>query len=850
MEKRKNNSKTVSVQELINEVIILENEHYSTSTITKKIINQRDNIGDYIEVNDNNANIVFKRDSINAFIEDHMRKDKALEYLNIQRASLNAGIKKYGLKEVVLGRSLVNRFLLISEIEQYKENITSKNKEALSRNTSEAMKKKVSVEGYYNSKEVCELLEITRKPFIKCIEDGTLVADKYGLNNMPLFKIEHIEEIIEMQKQLYNNLIKDYYTASETNDLFGGDLQVKQRRKIEKINIPPLLKGKFPRYNNRIMFKKSDVDRELREIEIFRLKRNSIYDTPIEEFYYQVNSVYNLHFKNEVKNTEKYWYDFVKQKIAKTKRNYSGTKSLVTTLVKSTELLVKNIDKEIYTYTANQLNLKLLNHNVAFTYRAVIYQFLIKLSDNFEENNLRIYNPNKLINPYKTVQKSVFEIEDVVYSYNDFIELIEYCSDTELHTKKAVSDVEQLFDTLSYNNYDSIWLYVIMHLNNGWRHDTIIQELPRIDISRLNISGIEWFKENKLTFEEAQDITYQVGRKVINVEKNNTEGNFFISDKLTIPFATAVCINEIRTQKTNPSSKRLIEFSTEHQRFTERLHNIFFTDFKVRDFKFATRKMNRTYLTFVHKLIESNYESIKASQFARSHTSAETTNIYIKFSREQIDELTTQLFSRDNFGYINKIFTDILFEKSKDKEEETKVMTATNKLLGDKYQVEATSGFINSLLSEQNEVERQIKNMTFEEVLGMYRLLLMNELPAKDKNYQCLYSKDNCKRPELKSCKDCPFSIPNVYAITNLLEKYISQIIRLQSDFDNIPSGQKKKMANHFYLTRQQLKEAEEKFGSEIVYGFIDGGREKIQKLAMNNDNLGEVKKYITVKEQ
>jgi hypothetical protein len=838
-----------TIDEVLNEIVIMENELYTYKPLRKNLMKQRENIGGYFQYQSNDGKIIegFEKKCVKTFLERYMRKNIAVEYLNLTKTALITAVKKYGFTEVRLGHCYENIFLLKSEVENYKNNISLKNSEAHSRNVKENWKKKVNVDGYYNSNQVREILKLSHKAFSNCLDEGTLVPSNYGVNNMPLFKIEYIEERVKYQHHLFYELNEKYYTSNKINELFVEQIQSRTRKNLTKIVIPQILKGMFDRNENLTMYLKEDVDKEVSRLQIVRAKKEISFDNPIQSFYFQVKNIYHIKFNHNVQNTSKYWFQFIEQKISNSTKNDYGMKMLVSQFVKCTSLLSLKLDKELYSYTSNQINLLLLNPNIVYKYRCEYYQFLKVLNEQLEELNIQSYNVSKLIKPERH-KSNVFEIEDVVYVVDDFLELIEYCSNTYLHKVRAISDVERYLDTLDSYRYDSMWLYVIIHLNNGWRHDTVITQTPRIDLSNTRVDGLNWLKYNDLTFEEAKDIVYQVGRKIINANKNKAEGNFILSDKLTIPFATAICINELRTQKVNPNNPNVIDFGTEYQKVSERTHNNFFQDFLDGNFKLSSLKMNRTYLSAVHKLLEDNYDAVKASQFARSHKTVETTNIYIKFSREQIDELTSQLFARDNFGYINQIFTELIFEKEYDRETETNMMIAINKSIGDTYKIEATSGFINNVITERQEIERMIRSMTFEEVLKTYRLLLMNELPSKQKHYQCLFSKENCRRPELKHCEDCQFSIPNVYAIINLLEKYISQIIRLQNDFNHISDGQKKKLANQFYLTRLQLKEAEDKFGADKIYGFLDGGREVIRQLASSNETLKTVKDYITLK--
>ena len=75
--------------------------------------------------------------------------------------------------------------------------------------------------------------------------------------------------------------------------------------------------------------------------------------------------------------------------------------------------------------------------------------------------------------------------------------------------------------------YESAWLYMLLHLNNAWRHNDIL-EFPRIDLQKLGITSLDWIEENKLTNELAQRIINQVKLKKFIHSKTGKNVIFYV----------------------------------------------------------------------------------------------------------------------------------------------------------------------------------------------------------------------------------------------------------------------------------------------------------------------------------
>ncbi len=127
---------------------------------------------------------------------------------------------------------------------------------------------------------------------------------------------------------------------------------------------------------------------------------------------------------------------------------------------------------------------------------------------------------------------------------------------------------------------------------------------------------------------------------------------------------------------------------------------------------------------------------------------------------------------------------NIMLGESEDRDQRTQEILAMSTTFGGVHKLEATAGFINRTLSERQKVADRIFSMGLDEVTDLMFDLQVNALPSNEENFQCLVS-PNCQKPHLESCKDCPFAIPNFYAISSLVEGFKTSIFEFVKDFES-----------------------------------------------------------------
>ncbi|GAE28424.1 membrane spanning protein [Halalkalibacter wakoensis JCM 9140] len=175
--------------------------------------------------------------------------------------------------------------------------------------------------------------------------------------------------------------------------------------------------------------------------------------------------------------------------------------------------------------------------------------------------------------------------------------------------------------------------------------------------------------------------------------------------------------------------------------------------------------------------------------------------------------------------------TILLGDNNNNRDVRTHEIIAITNTLGGVYKLQATTGFINKTLSERQLVAEKILSMGIDKVSSLMFDLETNVLPSQDENFQCIVSPE-CQKPELDSCKDCPFSVPNFYAISSLVEGVKESVYEFVKEIE--PSsfeGEKTRLMNCLYKDMDNLERAMQKFGQNEVFNFFENGEEEYNQL-------------------
>ncbi|MCM3388157.1 hypothetical protein [Ureibacillus chungkukjangi] len=775
---------------------------------------------------------LINKSDVYRFLEDHVSLNDLTETHNLSYSIVVRLAKEYGIENITFSQSRNHQFYRKRKI----ENI---------------IKKYLNIDNYYSKQQVIKLLNLTVSTYYKLLDEENLkpvitnkmVAyfDKDKIHDLKVRQLEYREK---------------YYSNREIRKMFGTFYYKHQMREfILKGNT--LIRTAFDdALSVENFYLKEPVNQIYKEY-ILRKQISQIdYSDPVEAFKrYQV--ILEINFSENILYTKQQWYNFCVDKLQLTTGSIKTTTRMVSEFVKCTSHLVSiTQEKELYELTANSINLKLFNINkVTVSQQRYLHTFLKEYYAVLKMNNKPVFRFDWITNPYNYSSE---QIEKGIYDFAEYQELFNYVNNVELHKMKAISDVSNVNDR-EYSNYSSSWLYVLVHMNNAWRHSDVIHNIPRINLEELHDLNFDekWFIDNNLSDSQANLVVNQIIRKDIKVSKTQATSHFFCSDDLRVSFATAAILCEIRTRKiemgllSNSKEKKInhiINFSNKNQVFNEIKHREFFAEFYDTEFVFRSRKMNRSLLSYLYVLLVKKGKSSAALEIAqrlRSHEDFETTNIYIDIPQVEIDHLSRQLFQRKEFGFIPNLIAEVIFGELTNREQRTSEIEVLSNKLGDVLKIEATSGYVNSITADKKLVANRILSMGFEEATNFLFSIQNNLLPSKEEHYQCLYSEDGCKKRGL-SCKNCPFSIPNFYALSSLTSSIEELIINFKEDFENSAlSAEKKRISNILSFQLDLLDEAIDKFGKIEVFKFFDGEMKGFFDLLLQLDEIPGIEGYL-----
>lgn len=836
-----------AVQKLISHKYRFKGE-FRLATYRKNILSLM-NLGILKSITFVNETYVTK-ESVNQFLVDYISHEEALEKLNAKNVIFWRILKRNNVKNIYLSHYHIfhPRKIVESLIEEYNQNVLPDNTVGIGT----LIKGKVyNTDKYYSSSEAKSLLNLTTPQW-------KIMRREEGLTDTILGGIRHyLKESIDQLKVRQQKLKDEYYISDEVQELLKLQYHSLHSKLIDaRKKVPTVFRGVHPLKRMSYIYPKSIVNEIVQENEL-REVVTSLSDN-IDAYEYVLKSL-EIDFHNNDSVTCKGWQEYVHRALRNTNESVETIHYTVFRYAKCTGILIDFLaDKEIYELTSNRINLALFNENIPLLYQKVFYSFINSIYNKLiEKNKRKLFKLERIINPY---QKEIIPKDKTIYNYEDYKSLFNFATNLPLHKRKAIEDVKKqmnqkfITQNASYKikkqrtyNYDSSWLYVLVHLNNAWRHKDVVR-FPKIDLNELSVPNInlEWLEQNDLSYEDARRIIRQVMRKDLRTTKTNATNRFFCSEDVTLSLATAAVICELRRATITPNYDYLISFKSIRNEFSSRCKLIFFKDFN-EEFIFENRKMNRSLLSYIyHLLVKKGHAqaALEVAQRLRAHFDFETTNIYIYIPEEELNNLTHQLFVREHFGYIPDLFAEVLFGNENDREKRTEEIVAVKEMFGDVYNIESTAGFLNTIQAEKKKVSDMILSMGFEEAADYMFKLDTQLLPSKEDHVQCLIGIENCTKHNI-ACRNCSMSVPNFYALSSLAESLTNRIQQLTSLEKQGYEAEKTKIANIFSVEMDQWKRATEKFGKDVIYQFIEGGSQALKE-KMEKISVVELNKYRT----
>ncbi|MGR6005663.1 hypothetical protein ACT7CR_06865 [Bacillus paranthracis] len=548
-----------------------------------------------------------------------------------------------------------------------------------------------------------------------------------------------------------------------------------------------------------------------------------------------------FHFPNLVKSTEKAWHNFVSKKLLSSNGNNKTIKKLFVRFIKITELLQSTlISKEIMDMTSNEINFVFLNNKVPGAYKESLYSFFNHLLLSFPNCK---YLVSKLNNPHaeKKERSANSQNNKQIYSTNEFLTLLDYVKEIKFHKINAIFEYKEKSIFGSKGNYESIWLYVMLHLNNGWRNNDFIEKIPRIPLS-IPVQDYKSFENYNLTIDEATKIIWELTSNLMNVyhNKNGKKAYFFISEDMILPVANAIVLCELKAQIADSKRNNLMDLGNSNE-LTASMHDKFFKTFPINNFKFKSLKANSTFITFVNSILKqkTNRNPLEITKFIRNHDSLDTTNRYVHVNEEHLNKISKQLFDKGYFGYTYDYLKQIIIGESQNNFMENNEKNLLATVFGDIYKIENFSIMLNAIEEQKKPLYEFVKSLSQEQQREVLDLINMNQLPAKESFWQCILG--DCLYLDRK-CNSCPFAIPHFYVLTKTVYNLNNLIPKLEQIKNISYKGERVRLANLLYKNLSLISTAKKQFGENVLSSFL--GKDysdflnNIRSLDSINENL------------
>ncbi|WP_342534990.1 hypothetical protein MHI04_15315 [Lysinibacillus sp. FSL K6-1151] len=688
-----------------------------------------------------------------------------------------------------------------------------------------------------SANQFAKKLKVSNTTFNLIVDEYKLKGEKFEFNikSSTYYKDSDLEFLLNEQDKLLSYFSENFYTTKETLNIFGLTQNNLHRElytsQIETIKVPPLMyidteRFEFRRSNNKNLYNKVDVNK-LKEKRDFAQQFDYILlhsqETPMNIFM-TLCTYLNFEFDLHCNETKKLWFNYINQKFNSSHAVESTIRNYIRTCLNSTEILLKTIgEKEIYNCTTAHLKLNIFTEKYTKEARYELSRFLSKVYDSRVANGLEIYYKKEFPSYYNGIRN----VDKETYTLEDYKKYFDYLNSKDLHLSKAIkSAIAQINGDYS-DRYDSTWLYCLLHLNNAWRHYDVTT-FPVVDLSGLTVSkfppieALEKIKNVGLSNEDINLIIFRCKSLRLKHSKTNKKRHFFCSKDLSNTLAHAIVICILRNSIVTPLSNMIIETDNKKRNIKDKFLNTLFQGDALLP-KFKSKQFNRTVISLIYSIIkkQTNGNPLDIVKVVRSHIDIETTNIYTNIPQEDIDFITTQLFDLGNYGHIYDTLTKLLMnpEEYKNNQQDKAVTKIIKHLFGDVYHIESTIQLIREISQERESVISMLTEQSYEKNQQLKLTLSLGQLPAKQKDYQCILKQ--CKFPDF-DCNMCPFAVFNFYNINQLCEEFIVFLEEYLNKFHKIEyTAEKTRLANRLYFYLMLLQEFKNSFGEETLNLFL-----------------------------
>ena len=453
-----------------------------------------------------------------------------------------------------------------------------------------------------------------------------------------------------------------------------------------------------------------------------------------------------------------------------------------------------------------------------------------KIKMEFEKNSVikQVYDIARINEVFGT-RKQAKVLSADTYSPDKFLKILDYCMDVEKHISNSINEISNS----NTAKYVSSWLYVLIHMNNGWRSGDVVKlkSLEIDDILReYQIWDISWFENNRLTESQSRIIISKIINRGLITSKTDADGQFYCSDDIVIPVVTSIILLTLfkNSNYTALKDSGLFQFETKHGYPSTNVIATFFKDLDIKNFVFKSKKMNSTLMTLLYSLKSENLKGDRAIQLAqtlRSHKNLKSTLHYLNIDKGYLDVLSRQLCRRGEFGYIYSILVnEVNPEKCTSLETITNEVLNIKKSLGNIFNIEILAGYVNNFEENREEILNNILSSSYEDTVYKVNQIQLGLLHSKESNIQCFIGGENCRFKH--SCKYCPYSIPSIYALNDIC----SELLKLLKEYhEQTIFGEKIKLSVKINHQLQIISECAQIYGLDFIYNMISMSKEEFE---------------------
>src|SRR5690625_2627571 len=248
-----------------------------------------------------------------------------------------------------------------------------------------------------------------------------------------------IHNLLKIQEEIFNHYDQHYFSYKAVTEL---ELSTNRLKYYRKKKIPLIARINKFRLRTTVYLKEDvlyQLNKKQNEEKTQKILRQEINDPFL--IFQQLIDEFRVSFSANAPVTEKYWYSYVRQFLYNAKGNLKTMRKYIHRYKQITEVLVEVTQrKELFLHSTNELNLKIFNNNLYQEYRMAVFAFLSSINEQLPYSLIVIENLN---NPHEEKRKKEkLDRNKSIYSIHEYIDLLDYVSNINLHKSNAILDVK------------------------------------------------------------------------------------------------------------------------------------------------------------------------------------------------------------------------------------------------------------------------------------------------------------------------------------------------------------------------------------------------------------------------